>query len=125
MNRWVTRSWVARSGVFALGALWMGLGLLACVLNPQPLPPDQPDSAALGTATPDSGHYGRDSSFGDSAKSNGPDAGLPSPEAGGGGGGDTGVDGEPLEGGDAALDGASDGGDGGSLDGSSDADSAS
>jgi hypothetical protein len=78
MNRWSRRT-----AAFTLGLACSGLGALACVLNPQPLPPDQPDGALSAVpAVADGGS--RDGAHGDSAKGPGQDSGPVNqpPEAG-------------------------------------------
>jgi hypothetical protein len=74
----------------------MVLGAAACILNPQPLPPDNPDSGAptSGFGREDGGKHGES----DSGKVNNPpppEDGGAQPETGGGsGGGETGAGGE-------------------------------
>jgi hypothetical protein len=96
---------------FAFSAMWMAFAAGACVLNPQPLPPDQPDgSAFVGGGTdakapsPDAGLHEAGSVLNADGGAGESTAPTPGTDAGEGG----------SEAGDAATDAPSDGGDDGS-----------
>jgi hypothetical protein len=102
---------VRRAILLAGCAASMGLAVLACTLNPQPLPPDQPEAGAL-TAAPDSGtpltNHDASSSdgpnYGDALPGVPPDAGVDSARSDAEGGTDAETD-APADGGDADTDG--------------------
>jgi len=71
---------IRRTASFVLAFGCAGIGVLACVLNPQPLPPDNPDAAfgAAPSAVQDAA--ARDARPGDAKASTPPDAGNPTAE---------------------------------------------
>jgi hypothetical protein len=77
---------------FAFSATWMSIAAGACVLNPQPLPPDQPDGSAFvaggadaTAASPDAGLHEAGSALNADSGAAESTAPTPGPDAGEGG----------------------------------------
>jgi hypothetical protein len=92
----------------ALGCVLAGFGVLvACSLNPQPLPPDNPDASSMGADGAGGGMdgtFGDAGTFADAAQPNGNDA-----EAGADAAGDASEDAASDASTDAPLDSSDDG----------------
>jgi hypothetical protein len=70
-----------RTASFVLAFACAGFGVLACVLNPQPLPPDTFDAAAAASPSAGEDAAARDASHGEGGKAQPPDSGNPAEQA--------------------------------------------